>query len=349
MFDIALDLHKENTYGVVLDDKSGQVVWEGSFSSSFRAAKETLEYYFTKGTKVAIEATSCFYPIYDGLKSLNQIEVFVVNTTKLEKPAIKTDRRDALRIAHLLRRDELPIAFIPNKEIRLQRELASLRMRFVHSCTECKNRIHSILHKEGKRPIGVKDVFSQKGLKQLENLNIERKEELHEELDLLEILQRKQARIENQIDELIHKNSELNKAVELIDSIPGFAQTLAFVCATELMPISRFDSGESVAAYAGLYPCIDSSGGRTKHGGIRRVGRKLLRWALVEGAHCAGRTKSPIGDYYRKKSKQKKSNHASAIATANKLAKMIYEILSTEKPYNPVKEQQSSPCNHVPL
>ena len=38
MFDIALDLHKENTYGVVLDDKSGEIVWEGNFASNIKAA-----------------------------------------------------------------------------------------------------------------------------------------------------------------------------------------------------------------------------------------------------------------------------------------------------------------------
>lgn len=339
MFDIALDLHKENTYGVVLDDKSGAVVWEGNFASNIKAAKEMLEPYFVHGTKVAIEATSCFYPMHDGLKAIESISVFVVNTARLEKPAIKTDRRDALRIAHLLRRDELPIAFIPNKDLRLQRELCSLRMRFVQSCTQCKNRISSILHKEGKRVVGVKDTFSQKGLRQLESMNLSRRGELEEELDLLKIFKIKTARVEGQIKQAIEKDPNLKKSVNLIDSIPGFAQTLAFVCAVELGPISRFNSAESVAAYAGMYPCIDSSGGRTKHGNMRRSGRRLFRWALVEGAHCAGRTESPIGDYYRKKSKQKKSNHAAAITTANKLAKLIYELLSKEKSYDPGTEQ----------
>lgn len=342
MFDIALDLHKENTYGVVLDDKSGEVVWEGNFPSTFRAAKETLEPYFSNGTKVAIEATSCFYPMHDGLKTIKGIEVVVVNTVKLEKPAVKTDRRDALRIAHLLRRNELPIAFVPDKKLRLQRELCSLRVRMVHSCTQCKNRISSILHKEGKRVIGVKDTFSQKGLNQLEEIKkvISREEELEEELDILKIFKKKQARVEKQIDETIEQDKELKKTVELIDSIPGFANILSFVCATELMPIGRFNSAQSVAAYAGLYPCIDSSGGRMKHGKIRRVGRKLLRWALIEGAHAAGRSKNPIGIFYHQKAKQKKSNHAAAVATANKLAKLIYHILTKKEYYNPGMGQQ---------
>lgn len=90
-----------------------------------------------------------------------------------------------------------------------------------------------------------------------------------------------------------------------------------------------------------MYPCVDSSAGKYKHGGIRRVGRKLFRWALVEAAHIAGKTKTPIGAFYRKKSAQKKSNHAAAIATANKLAKLIYEILTTRKPYDPGMEQRA--------
>ena len=347
MFCIALDVHKESTYGVVLDDASGHTVWEGNFASTFRAAKEVLEPYFIKGSKVAIEATSCFYPLYDGLKTVSDISVHVVNTVKLEKPAVKTDRRDAQRIAHLLRRNELPLAYIPPKELRLQRELCTLRVRLVHSCTQCKNRISAILHKEGKRPIGVKDAFSKKRLAQLSALKgaISRGEELAEEMDLLAILQKKQKRVEKSIEDAIGKDPALKRRVDLIDSIPGFALTLSFVCATELGPISRFCSAEAVAAYAGMYPCVASSGGKTRHGGIRRVGRKLFRWALIEGAHAASRTDNPIARYYRKKARQKRSNHAAAVATANKMARIMFHLLSKEQPYDPRLEQRVQSSN----
>jgi transposase len=336
MFCIGLDLHKENTYGVVLDEKTGQCVWEGNFASTYKAAKEVLEPYFVRGTKIAIEATSCFYPMYDGMKD-NGLDVMVVNTVKMQKPAVKTDKRDAHRMAHLLRLYELPAAYIPDKEMRKQRELCVLRVRLVQSCTQCKNRISAILHKEGKRPVGVKDVFSKTGLVQLQRINISRKEELAEELELLELLWKKVERIEKQIDQVIASDFALKKRVELIDSIPGFAKTLAYVCAVELGQISRFNSPKNLVAYAGMYPCVDSSGGKTRHGHIRRVGRKLFRWALVEAAHATARTENPIGKYYLKKSRQKKSNHAAAIATANKLARLIYVVLSKEQPYDPLR------------
>lgn len=64
MFCTALDLHKENTYDVLLDEKTGQCVGEGNFASAYKAAKEVLEPFFVRGTKIAIEATSCFYPMY---------------------------------------------------------------------------------------------------------------------------------------------------------------------------------------------------------------------------------------------------------------------------------------------
>lgn len=336
MFCIAMDLHKENTYCAVLDNKSGQTAWEGNIASTFSAAKEALEPYFVKGTRIAIEATSCFYPMYDGLKTVEEIDVCVVNTTKLEKPAIKTDPRDAKRIAHLLYINGLPTAYIPDKEMRLYRELCSLRVRLVQSCTQCKNRVHAILLKEGKRPFFVKDVFGKKGRAQLKKVKeeISRGEELEEELDLLKILEKKTQRVEKQIEEAIKANKVLSKQVELIDSIPGFAQTLAFVCATEISTIKRFKSEKSLVAYAGMHPCVDSSGGKVRHGRIRRVGRKLFRWALIEAAHAAGRSKSAIGKYYHKKAKQKKSKHAAAIATANKLARIMYEVLAKQEPYN---------------
>lgn len=338
MFCIGLDTHKEYTTAVVLDNRSGQEVWHGEFPSSARGARESIGPFLVKGSRVGIEATSCFYPLYDGLRSLEGVSVSVVNTVKLEKPAIKTDPRDARRIAHLLRCDELPVAFIPELDLRLQRELCSSRVRLVQSCTEHKNRIHAVLHKEGVSTIGC-DVFSKKGRIQLEKikLGISRREELEDELSLLEIHEKRLGRIESKIHELIEGNESLKKQVALVDSIPGFAEVLAYVCATEIGPISRFKGPESLVAYAGLYPCINSSGGRTKHGRIRRVGRKLFRWALVEAAHTAGRTNTPIGVYFRKKAKQKKSNHAAAIATANKLGKLMFEVLSKQRPYTPRK------------
>lgn len=340
MFDIGLDVHKENTYAVVLDDKTGQVVWEGSFASTPRAAKEAIDYYLVKGTQVALESTRGFYPLYDGLRKAPGVQVHAVNTVKLEKPAVKTDKKDAYRIAHLLRRGELPLAYIPEPQQRLQRELCSLRTRMVQSCTQCKNRIHSVLAKEGKQPFGA-DVFSKRGRAQLNMIKtlIVRADELQEEIDLLEIHEKKLERVEKQINKVIQQDQELKKEVELIDSIPGFAGTLAFVCATEIGPIDRFKSPHSLPAYAGMYPCISESAGKRRDGRIRRVGRKQFRWALIEAAHAAGKTKTPIGEYYRRKVKQKKSRHAAAVATANKLARIMYEVLSKQKPYDPTRKR----------
>lgn len=345
MFCIGLDTHKDNTVGVILDEKSGQEVWSGSFPSTARGVKDALSAYFVKGTKVAIEATSCFYPLYDCLKE-EGVDVKVVNTVKLEKPPIKTDRRDALRIAHLLRMNELPLAFVPDKTLRSQRELCSMRTRIVQLCTQSKNRIHGILHKEGKRPFGVKDVFSKKGRQQLEKLKeiIVRKQEIEEELDLLRIYECKLERLNLQIENTVSQDKELKENAELIDSIPGFGKTLSFVCASEIGPISRFSSAKSLVGYAGMHPYIDSSGGKIRHGKIRRGGRKMLRYALVEAAHAARNTKTPIGEYYRKKMKRKK-RHGAAIATANKLAKVMFEVLSKKRRYcfqtisSPGKEQ----------
>lgn len=340
MFDIGLDVHKENTYAVVLDDKTGQIAWEGSFASTFRAAKGALDCYLVRGTRVALESTRGFYPLYDGLKKSENVQVHAVNTVKLEKPAVKTDKKDAYRIAHLLRIGELPFAYIPEPQQRLQRELCSLRTRLVQSCTQCKNRIHSILEKEGKRPFGA-DVFSKKGRAQLEKIKkiVIRTDELQEELELLEIHEKKLERIEKQITEMLGQDKKLKRDVELIDSIPGFAGTLAFVCATEISQISRFKNPNSLPAYAGMYPCISESAGKRKDGRIRRVGRKQFRWALIEAAHAAGHTKTPIGEYYRRKMKQKKSRHAAAVATANKLARIMFEVLSKQEPYDPTRKR----------
>ncbi|MEW5897144.1 MAG: hypothetical protein AB1668_05600, partial [Nanoarchaeota archaeon] len=58
---------------------------------------------------------------------------------------------------------------------------------------------------------------------------------------------------------------------------------------------------------------------------------------MLQAAHAAGQTKTPIGEYYHRKVKQKKSRHAASVATANKLARIMYEVLRKQKPYDPTR------------
>ena len=75
---------------------------------------------------------------------------------------IKTDTIDATTLAHLLRLDYLPTAYIPLREVRDLREILRHRAKLVVTRTAVKNRIHALLTENGVRH-GLSDLFGRRG------------------------------------------------------------------------------------------------------------------------------------------------------------------------------------------
>src|SRR5213078_1961764 len=72
--------------------------------------------------------------------------------------ACKTDRIDAWVLAELARRDLVPAIWLPDPEIRAERERARFRLHLVRHRTSLKQRVHAVLLAHGK-PCPVSDLF----------------------------------------------------------------------------------------------------------------------------------------------------------------------------------------------
>jgi transposase len=102
----------------------------------------------------------------------------------------------------------------------------------------------------------------------------------------------------------------------------------------QVFPIKRFPSNKKLRRYAGVIPVSKSSGNYTSKGRIPKTSsRTLLRWALIQAANTIGKTKTPLGSYYRMKKKQKKNAGIAKVAVASSLIDIIYKVLTTKKPY----------------
>jgi len=97
--------------------------------------------------EVAIEATPSWYWLYDHLED----EGFKVKlshplkTKVIAYAKVKTDKVDSTTLAHLLRTNLLPLSYVPEKPVRLNRELLRYRASLVKIQTGIKNKIHTIL------------------------------------------------------------------------------------------------------------------------------------------------------------------------------------------------------------
>ncbi len=123
---------------------------------------------------------------------------------------------------------------------------------------------------------------------------------------------------------------------ELLDSIPGIAETTAALLLAEITDIKQYRSARQVAAYAGLVPRERQSGssvrGRTR---LSKIGNARLRRALYFPAITALRC-SPFFQRWAEGLQQRGKSKMSVIGAAmRKLVHLAYGVLKTGKPFDP--------------
>lgn len=195
--------------------------------------------------------------------------------------------------------------------------------------TSFKNRISAELLRRGvKRPPELKKPFSKKDIERMRSLDIP---SVTSNLDCLE-------RIQAQIEEM---NSQLQDEfkrrpdAQLIATIPGIGYYGALLIHAEIDDISRFPDPESLAAYAGLVPTVSQSASTVHYGGISKQGSAYLRWFLTEAVHSHKHAHlgSNLARFHSRIEKRRGKNKAT-VATARKLAHVIYWMLRTREPYH---------------
>ncbi len=133
-----------------------------------------------------------------------------------------------------------------------------------------------------------------------------------------------------------HRNNETSR---LLESIPGIGVLNASAFAATLGDGSAFQSGRQLAAWLGLVPRQNSTGGKTRLGRITKQGDPYLRRLLVLGATSAlkphaGKGAKRTGPYpWAGDLLEKKSYRLTSVALANKMARIVWAVLTSGQPY----------------
>jgi transposase len=154
--------------------------------------------------------------------------------------------------------------------------------------------------------------------------------------ELLNHLNTQIKRTEELIRTHINNHPRLKQQSELLDSIPGIAQTTAALLLSEITDITQYRSARQVAAYAGLVPRERQSGssirGRTR---LSKIGNARLRKALYFPALTALRC-SPFFQTWAKGLQERGKSKMSVIcAVMRKLIHLAYGVLKTGQPFDP--------------
>jgi transposase len=333
MFFAGLDYSKRFSVATVLD-VDGKTVKKGRFPN--RRSEFIRFFQSYRPLSVVTEAGRNWHVVIDLLEGLVD-EIKLAHPYKVKAIAearIKTDAIDSETLAHLLRTNLIPEAYLRPRESREEQMTLRTRCFYVKLRTKVRNKIHHLLdgqseeiREEGKR---YKDVFGQKGKQWLQGIRLAKREKhtLDNLMELEEMLCTKIKQSDGFVKELFEENSDC----KLLQSIPGFGVFLSVLTKTEISNVNRFADSAHLACYAGIVPSTYSSGGRTFHGRIVKGGNKWLRWAFIEAAIHAAQSPGELKRFYNR-IKRKKGTKIARVATARKLCSIVYRILTERTPH----------------
>jgi transposase len=334
MYYVGLDVHKQYCMTAVLDEP-GQLIGRCRLASE----PVTLRQYFRRfdqPAQVALEACYNWGYFFDILQDCTQEVVLAhpLKTRLIAEARIKTDAIDARVLAELLRAKLLPVAYAPSAATRAVKNYLRYRAGLAMLDTQVKNKIHALLDQHDypqRSALGrLADLFGKQGLALLRTVELPGSEQavLESWLQMHEQL----ASERRQANAWIRAAVKEDRWAQLLKTIPGIGDQFALLVRYEVDRIGRFANAKKLVGYIGLAPCTWSSGGHTRHGAITKQGNKWLRWAMVEAAQKAPMTSPYFAGYYER-IKQRAGFARARVATARKLAELVYGVMKTHTEY----------------
>jgi transposase len=248
--------------------------------------------------------------------------------------ACKTDRIDAWVLAELSRRDLVPAIWLPDPEVRGERERARWRLHLVRHRTRLKNRVHSTLLAWGV-PRPASDLFGGRGRELLARLDVPEpwRSNVVAAVGLIDSLDEEISAIER---ELRRAGAE-HPYVSLLVSAPGISWVLGYTIAAEIGEIRRFASPAKLVGYSGLCPRVYQSGDSDRRGPLAKHGPRYLRWGLVEAAVNASKTPLYRRRYERTKRRlgRQRGAKVAQVDLARRLAHAIWHMLDRGEAFAP--------------
>ena len=279
---VGVDLHRKTAHVVALDQ-------EGEPILSRRVATRPDELLRVFGEldhqplEVAFEATFGWGWFADLLADAG-IPAHMAHplaTKAISSARVKNDSVDAKTLAHLLRTNLLPEAWIAPPEAREARRLARMRTSLVRIRSQLRCQIHALLAEHGVHA-EVSDVFGKAGRSLLDDLALPELSaaRLAANLRLIDAVSDEISEAERELRGLFRGDDRITR----LTAIPGVGLITAATVVTEVWDVTRFPSADRLCSWAGLTPSEHSSAEHTRWGHISKQGSRWLRWVLVEAA-----------------------------------------------------------------
>ncbi|MEE2002583.1 IS110 family transposase [Alkalimonas sp. MEB108] len=290
---IGLDTHKDFfEVAYIEDSREAKPISLGRIGGTKPALQKLVRQFESKHPGKTLhfvyEAGPCGYWIYRYLTSLGHC-CYVVAPSLIPKKAgerVKTDKRDAVKLALLLRSGDMDPIYVPEPEDEAVRDLSRARETAMKDLKDAKYQLKALLLRNNIR-CSIQDNWSAKHLRWLTELILPHPAQQIVLQEAIQTITERIRRLELLDNELSYhvKNWRYYPVVKAIQAMRGVRLLVAVGVIAELGDLSRFNHPRKLMSYLGLVPSEHSSGGKRRQGGITRTGNTRARRLLVEGAH----------------------------------------------------------------
>jgi transposase len=287
-----LDVHKETIVWAVAKAGRAEADSRGEIANKPKAIIKLVERLNREfGAEVLLfcyEAGPCGYGLYRLLLSLSHDCQVVAPSQIPKKPAerIKTDRRDARKLAQLLRSGELTAVWVPDEEQEALRDLTRARDDMKSQERKARQQLNAFVLRHGHAWPSNKSRWTQTHYRWLESLKFAHDWQqvvVQEYIDAVKAASQRVVDLNAQLERVLPSWS-LAPVVDSLVALRGIDKLAAMVLLAELGDIRRFGSPKQLMAFLGLVPSEHSSGGRRRQGAITKTGNSHARRMLVESA-----------------------------------------------------------------
>jgi transposase len=332
---VGVDLHSNNAVVVMIDD-SERWVLKRKFKPDLSTILSALEPYKDTIKEIGVEATYNWYWFVDGFEEAGY-KMRLAHPPAIEGKSGKkrtNDFHDAANLAHLLRMNNFPDAYIYPKKDRPLRDLLRKRSLLVKTRTQYLLSLINFFN----RNLGI--AMSGNEVKKLSDEDVE-KMLANEYLVLsskanISVIEHLKAEI-GKLEKAILKEARLKPEFKRLLTVPGIGEVIALTICFEIGTLSRF---KDVGNYVSYCRCVDSaqlSNEKKKGEKNRKSGNRYLCWAYIEAANFARRWCPYAAAYYKRKLKESGKMALATKALASKLSRATYYMLKNDVDYDPEK------------
>jgi transposase len=288
---VGLDVHAE-TIAVAVAEGGGEVRSLGVIPNRSESIGRLIRKLGKpEQLRVCYEAGPTGYVLYWQLSELG-VKCEVVAPTLVPVKAgdrVKTDRRDAVKLARSYRAGDLTPVWVPDAVHEALRDLIRARWAAKRDQLRARHRLSKFLLRQGWRAPEGTNAWTDKHLQWIRSqVHFEHPPQevtLNDYLHEVDHVAARIARLERAIDAAIETLPvKMRAVIEALQSLRGIAQISAVSIVAEVGKLSRFEHPRQLMGYSGAVSREHSSGERIRRGAISKTGNAHLRRIVVEAA-----------------------------------------------------------------